>query len=84
MFLSPEFGLVFCKPGVGAPRCYLDKLEKLQKRLCRTVGPSLDVSRELLAPRRNLASLSLFYKCYFSRCSSELTELVPFSDSCVR
>ena len=32
---------------------------------------------ELLAHRRDVASLSLFYKYYFGRCSSELAKLVP-------
>ena len=27
--------------------------------------------------RRNVASLSLFYRYYFGRCSSELAQLVP-------
>ena len=49
----------------------------LQKRICRTVGPSLAASLELLAHRRNVASLSLFYRYYFGRCSSELVQLVP-------
>ena len=30
-----------------------------------------------LAHRRNVASLDLFYRCYFGRCSSELAQLVP-------
>ena len=32
---------------------------------------------EPLVHRRNVASLSLFYRYYFGRCSSELAELVP-------
>ena len=32
---------------------------------------------EPLAHRRNVASLTLFYRCYFGRCSSELAQLVP-------
>ena len=32
---------------------------------------------EPLAHRRNVASLSLFYRYYFGRCSSELAQLVP-------
>ena len=44
---------------------------------CRTVGPSFDASLEALAHRRNVASLSLFYRYYFGRCSSELAQLVP-------
>ena len=48
----------------------------LEKRLCKTVGISLDASLEPFAHRRNVASLSLFYSYYFVRCSSELAELV--------
>ena len=51
---------------------------KLQKRICRTVGPSLVASIEPLAHCRNVASLSLFYRCYFGRRSSELVKLVLF------
>ena len=61
----------------SAPGCYLELLEKLQKRICRIVGPSLAASLEPLAHRRNVASLSLFYRYYFGRCSSELAQLVP-------
>ena len=66
-----------CHVWAGAPSCYLELLDKLQKRICRTVGPSLAASLEPLAHRRNVASLSLFYKYYFGRCSSELAQLVP-------
>ena len=52
-------------------------MEKLQKRICGTGGPSLAVPYEPLAHRRNLASLSLFSRYYFVRCSSELAQLVP-------
>ena len=34
-------------------------------------------SLEPLAHRQNVASLSLFYRYYFGRCSSELAQLVP-------
>ena len=30
----------------GGPRCYLELLDKLQKRICRIVGPSLAASLE--------------------------------------
>ena len=66
-----------CHAWAGAPSCYLELLDKLQKRICRTVGPSLAASLEPLAHRRNVASLSLFYRYYFGRCSSELAQLVP-------
>ena len=66
-----------CHVWAGAPSCYLELLGKLQKRICRTVGPSLAASLEPLAHRRNVTSLSLFYRYYFGRCSSELAQLVP-------
>ena len=66
-----------CHVWAGAPSCYLELLDKLQKRICRIVGPSLAASLEPLAHRRNVASLSLFYRYCFGRCSSELAQLVP-------
>ena len=66
-----------CHVWTGPSNCYLKLLEKLQKRICRTVGRSLATSLEPLAHRRNVASLSLFYRYYFGRCSSELAQLVP-------
>ena len=60
----------------GASSCYLELLDKLQKRICRIVGLSLADSLEPLDYRRNAASLSLFYRYYFGRCSSELAQLV--------
>ena len=65
------------RPWAGAPSCYLEMLDKLQKRVCRTVPLSFAASLEPFAYRRNGASLSLFYRYYFGRCSSELAELVP-------
>ena len=77
--LSPEVALYLCKSTihpcmeyccqvwVGVPSCYLELLEKLQKRMCRTVGPLLAASLEPLAHRRNMASLSLIYRYYFGR-----------------
>ena len=88
-FLSPEVPLYLyksticpcieycCHVWAGALSCYLDLLDKLQKRICGTIGSSLAASLEPLAHRQNVASLSLFYRYYFGRCSSELPELVP-------
>ena len=93
---SPEIALYLYKSTIrpcteyccyiwdGVPSCYLKLLDKLQKRICRTVGPSLGASFELLAHRRNVASSSLFYRYYFGRCSSELAQLVPPPYSRVR
>ena len=66
-----------CHVWAGVPSCYLELLDKLQKRICRTVGPPLAASVKPLAHRRNVASLSLFYRYYFGRSSAELAELVP-------
>ena len=58
-FLSPEVALYLykstirpcieycCHVWAGAPSCYLQLLDKLEKRICRTVGPSLATSLEL-------------------------------------
>ena len=62
---------------VGAASCYLELLDKQQKQICRAAGPSFAASSELLARCWNVASLSLFYRYYFGRCSSELAQLVP-------
>ena len=86
-FLSPEVALYLykstiflcmqycCHVWTGAPNCYLELLDKLQKRICKTVAPSVAASLESLAQHRNVASLSLFHMCYFERCSSELRDI---------
>ena len=66
-----------CHVWAGAPSCYLELLDKLQKRICRTVGLSLAAFLETLTHHRNVASLSLFYRYNFGRCSSKLAQLVP-------
>ena len=60
-FLSPEVALYLykstmhlcmeycCHFWVGSPSCYLELLDKLQKQIGRTVGPSLAGSLEPLA-----------------------------------
>ena len=89
-FLSPEVALYLykstiqpcmeycCHVWTGAPSCYLELLDKLQKGICRAVGPSLAASLEPLAHGRNVASLSLFCRYYFGRCSSQLAQLDAF------
>ena len=89
MFLSPEVALYLYKSAIrpcmkycchvwaGAPSCYLDLLDKLQKRICRIVDLSNAASLEALAHRLNVASFSLFNRYYFGRCFSELAQLVP-------
>ena len=58
-FLSPEVALYLykstiwpcmeycCHVWAGAPSCYFQLLEKLQKWICRTVGPSLAASLDV-------------------------------------
>ena len=61
----------------GAPSFNLELLDKLQKQICSSAGPSLGASLEPLTQCWNVASLSLFYKYYLSPCSSKLAQLVP-------
>ena len=71
----------YCRIWAGVPSCYLELLDKLHKRVCKTVGPSLADSLEPLTHHQNVASLSLFNKYYFGRCISELAQLVPIDFS---
>ena len=73
-----------CDIWAGPPSCYLELLDKLQKLICRIVVPSLAVCLEPLARCQNVASLSLFYRYYFGRFSSELAQLVSLPYSCGR
>ena len=71
-FLSPEVALYLYKSAMWpwmeycchvwavAPSCYLESLDKLQKQICRTVGPSLPASLEPLAHRQYVANVSHF------------------------
>ena len=82
-FLSSEVALYLYKSTIRpCIECcyhfYLELLDKLQKRICRTVGPSLAASCKSLAHRGHVTSLRLFYGYYFGRCSSELSQLVLF------
>ena len=73
-FLSPEVALYLykstirpcmeycCHVWAGAPSCYLELLEKLQKWIHRIVFLSLAAFLEPLAHHQNLASLSIFYR----------------------
>ena len=67
-FRSPEVALYLykstiwpcmkycCHVWTGPPSCYLELLDELQKRMCRTVGPSLAAILEPLAHYQNVAS----------------------------
>ena len=83
-FLSPEGALYLnkftiqpwmeyrCDAWAGARSCYLELLDKLQKQIFRTIGPSLAASLEPLAHFRHVASLGFLYRYFLGRCSSEL------------
>ena len=70
-----------CQTWAGTPSCYLELLDKLQKKIWRNVSSSISFPIEPLAHHRNVVCLSLFYRYYFERCSSELAELVPHTFS---
>ena len=88
-FFSPEVALYLyhssihscieycCHVWAGAPSCYLELLDKLQKWICRAVGTLLADSLEPLAHHWNVAIISFFYRYNFGRCSSEMAELFP-------
>ena len=49
----------------------------MQKRVVSLVGSGLSSDLQALSHRRDVASLSLFYRYYYGKCSSELADLVP-------
>ena len=77
-FLSPEVALYLykstirpcteycCYVWVGASNCYLELLDKLQKRICKTGGPSLAASLEPLA--HHSRGRSTLYSVTIPRC----------------
>ena len=89
-FLTPESILYLYKSTIwpcivycshiwgGAPRSHqLDLLHRMQKRVVSLVGSGLSSDLQALSHRRDVASLSLFYKYYYGKYSSELADLVP-------
>ena len=67
----------YCHALGGAPNCHLDMLDNLQKWICGTVRPELTAFLEDLFHRRNMTSLSHFYRYYLGRWLSELAEFFP-------
>ena len=88
-YFSPQVAVYLCKCTIwpcieycccvwaGVSSCNSELLDKLQKWISRAVGPSFDTPLESLAHHQNVVTLSLFYRYYFGRCSSELAQLVP-------
>ena len=87
---SPQVAVYLCKCTIrpcieccccvwaGVSSCNSELLDKLQKWISRAVGPSFGTPLESLAHHQNVVALSLFYRYYFGRCSSELAQRLPF------
>ena len=94
-FLSPEIALCICKSTIrpsleycchvwaGAPSCYVELLDKLQKRICRTVVPSLAAFLEPLAYRLILKGGLLIILIYCMIFLSSLLDVTRMSMSTV-
>ena len=61
-----------CHLWSGAPKSHLSLLDRVQHRMRKLVGPDLFSTLQSLSHRRDVASLSLFYRYYFGRCSEGL------------
>ena len=61
-------GVVLQGPG-------LDLIDRVQKRVVNLVGSGLSSDLQALSRRRDVASLSLFYK--YGKCSCEIVNLIP-------
>ena len=78
-FLSPEVALYLykstirpymeycCHVWAGVPSCSLELSDKLQKQICRTVGPSLAVFLENLDHSQNVTSFFSIGIYYFGK-----------------
>ena len=66
-----------CHIWSGASKTSLSSLDKVQRRLRRLIGDDLFSTLQPLSHRRNVASLSLFYRYYNGKCSEELRSMVP-------
>ena len=69
--LTFSFAKSFCHVWASAPRCFLELLDKLQKRICRAVGPSLAASWTLS---------SLFRPSYFGQRMANFTRDSSFAE----
>ena len=66
-----------CHLWAGAPKTHLQLLDRVEKRAKNLIGQPLANELLPLSVRRDVASLSLFYRYYFGKCSSALSESVP-------
>ena len=69
----------------GAASSVLSILDRIQRKAVRFVdSDELTCTLQSLHHRRCVASLSLFYRYYFGRCSQELASSMPLPRSSVR
>ena len=61
----------------GSPMNALSVLDRLQNRIKYLIGDQLFQTLPTLGHRRNVACLSLFYRYFHGKCSTELHDLVP-------
>ena len=66
-----------CHIWAGAAKTTLSSLDVVQRRMCWLVGEELYGKLQPLSPRRDVASLALFYRYYLGLCSEELHSIVP-------
>ena len=88
-FLSPDVAFYLCKATLRTwfccyvwadySSCYLDIWDKLQKWICRNIGPSLAATLITSAHCWNTLRLNLFDRYYVGICLSE--PAVPFPSS---
>ena len=67
-----------CHVLAGAPSCFLELLDKLQKQISRTVGPLLAACLWTFGLLSKCRQYKFFYNHYFDRSSSELTQQIQF------
>jgi hypothetical protein len=62
----------------GAPKTTLHLLDRIQKRAIKLIGDNnIAESLDSLEHRRTVSSLSVFYRYFNKRCSSELANCIP-------
>ena len=66
-----------CHIWAGASNSCLSLLDRIQRRITNLIGPNLSLRLHSLSHRRNVASLSLFYKYLHGHCSDDLKLLTP-------
>ena len=70
---------------VGAPPSTLNLVERLQKKAFRLIGDTTITNRiDTLDHRRKVGAVTLFYRYFYGRCSSEILGIVPQLHNSIR